>query len=436
MGCPGQARTKPRRKLAVASLLEDRRTAAARRRPPPHIARGTRPRAAMTRAAQMRDAPNNWRILLRDTSSSVRPLLGRGATFCAATMRPAANLRSPTSAQRLAQDSRPSHGHKARHRAAACSQLRAGVAAAHGGGRWPSPRPEGRLLRQPALEGLTLSTRTDSPRKTDRSKSDQLAATATAEAGGGGGFWERRGAAKEVVHPKSSSYAQHIELSIRVGISNPVLVRPSMRLATSPHDPLGITDSACKNQLVMVSVQYDPFNPYIPIRSTTIGKSRVAIDPIAMHTSWRSNSDIASVTSAKAKRCRINLSKRHRFAIANSKYHLLVNSSVRLDFFLYDVASSLASGSSIDCALAELSSSVDCDDITAVVIIADSRSCTSSQLLIVMTSSLLLIDSSRMYADIITADVITADPALALLYSSADCDDVILAAQCFLQNIC
>ncbi|KZV48624.1 hypothetical protein F511_09935 [Dorcoceras hygrometricum] len=69
------------------------------------------------------------------------------------------------------------------------------------------------------------------------------------------------------------------------------------RLATSPHDPLGITDSACKNQSVMVSVQYGPFNPYIPIRSTTIGKSRVARDPIAMHTSWRSNSDIASVTS-------------------------------------------------------------------------------------------------------------------------------------------
>ncbi|KZV23589.1 hypothetical protein F511_18440 [Dorcoceras hygrometricum] len=59
----------------------------------------------------------------------------------------------------------------------------------------------------------------------------------------------------------------------------------------------GITDSACKNQLVVVSVQYGPFNPYIPIRSTTIGKSRVAKDPIAMHTSWRSNSDIASVTS-------------------------------------------------------------------------------------------------------------------------------------------
>ncbi|KZV38310.1 hypothetical protein F511_22667 [Dorcoceras hygrometricum] len=65
----------------------------------------------------------------------------------------------------------------------------------------------------------------------------------------------------------------------------------------SPHDSKRITDSACKNQLVVVSVRYGPFNPYIPIRSTTIGKSRVAIDPIAMRTSWRSNSDIASVTS-------------------------------------------------------------------------------------------------------------------------------------------
>ncbi|KZV16664.1 hypothetical protein F511_36294 [Dorcoceras hygrometricum] len=42
------------------------------------------------------------------------------------------------------------------------------------------------------------------------------------------------------------------------------------RLATLPHDPLGITDSAYKNQSVMVSVQYGPFNTYIPIRSTTI----------------------------------------------------------------------------------------------------------------------------------------------------------------------
>ncbi|KZV38384.1 hypothetical protein F511_13955 [Dorcoceras hygrometricum] len=42
--------------------------------------------------------------------------------------------------------------------------------------------------------------------------------------------------------------------------------------------------------------EYGPFNTHIPIRSTTIGKSRVSKDPIAMHTSWRSNSDITSVT--------------------------------------------------------------------------------------------------------------------------------------------
>ncbi|KZV50378.1 MIT family transporter: magnesium/cobalt ion [Dorcoceras hygrometricum] len=59
----------------------------------------------------------------------------------------------------------------------------------------------------------------------------------------------------------------------------------------------GISDSACKNQLVMVSVQFSPFNTYIPIRSTTIGTSRVARDLITMHTSRRSNSDITCVNS-------------------------------------------------------------------------------------------------------------------------------------------
>ncbi|KZV45024.1 hypothetical protein F511_20097 [Dorcoceras hygrometricum] len=93
------------------------------------------------------------------------------------------------------------------------------------------------------------------------------------------------------------------------------------RLATSPNDPLGITDSACKNQLVVVSVQYGPFNTYIPIRSTTIGKSRVAKDPITMHTSWRSNSDIASVTrrSDQTKRFAKIVQQQREFLI-----HLLV----------------------------------------------------------------------------------------------------------------
>ncbi|KZV40633.1 hypothetical protein F511_34397 [Dorcoceras hygrometricum] len=52
------------------------------------------------------------------------------------------------------------------------------------------------------------------------------------------------------------------------GLAHRIMVKC---LATSPHDPLGITDSTCKNQLVVVSVlQYGPFNTYIPIRSTTI----------------------------------------------------------------------------------------------------------------------------------------------------------------------
>ncbi|KZV41434.1 hypothetical protein F511_19678 [Dorcoceras hygrometricum] len=41
-----------------------------------------------------------------------------------------------------------------------------------GGGRLrqSGPRPEGRILRHPALEGLTRSARTDSPRKVGRNK--------------------------------------------------------------------------------------------------------------------------------------------------------------------------------------------------------------------------------------------------------------------------
>ncbi|KZV57171.1 hypothetical protein F511_13406 [Dorcoceras hygrometricum] len=51
------------------------------------------------------------------------------------------------------------------------------------------------------------------------------------------------------------------------GLTRRIMVK---HLATSSHDPLGITDSACKKQSVMVSVQYGPFNSNIPIRSATI----------------------------------------------------------------------------------------------------------------------------------------------------------------------
>ncbi|KZV16397.1 hypothetical protein F511_31495 [Dorcoceras hygrometricum] len=83
------------------------------------------------------------------------------------------------------------------------------------------------------------------------------------------------------------------------------------------YQALGITDSACKNQLVVGSVQYGPFNPYIPIRSTTIGKSRVAKDPIAMRTSWRSNSDIVSVIRRASSE---SSTTKHRLLHASGSY--------------------------------------------------------------------------------------------------------------------
>ncbi|KZV18657.1 hypothetical protein F511_30978 [Dorcoceras hygrometricum] len=158
------------------------------------------------------------------------------------------------------------------------------------------PRLETGLLRQPALEDLTNLPWTESYRRRDRNKSNHVS-------NGGGGRRRKEGATAvgegylcdpqwfkdtasrgptTIVTPKSQFRTEYR-----------IMVK---RLATSPHDPLGITDSACKNQSVMVSVQYGPFNTYIPIRSTTIGKSRVVKDPITMHTSRRSNSDIACVT--------------------------------------------------------------------------------------------------------------------------------------------
>ncbi|KZV42360.1 kelch-like protein 8 [Dorcoceras hygrometricum] len=191
--------------------------------------------------------------------------------------------------------------------------------AAHDGGVWEregaakllglirqsGPRPDPRLLRQTALEVLTRSARSDSPRKVGGKQisGDNGAAAAAAQGGGGGGR-ERGEGGRLCSSTCVTLNGSGIQLAVgpqplwlrnhNFGLAQWIKVK---RLETSPHDPLGITDSACKNQLVVVSVQYGPFYTYIPIRSTTIGKSRVARDPIAMHTSWRSNSDIASVTS-------------------------------------------------------------------------------------------------------------------------------------------
>ncbi|KZV21248.1 hypothetical protein F511_19385 [Dorcoceras hygrometricum] len=62
--------------------------------------------------------------------------------------------------------------------------------------RQSGPRPDERLLRQPALEGLTISARMDSPRRVGRNRFRQLkAATAAALGGGDGGLFREEGAA-------------------------------------------------------------------------------------------------------------------------------------------------------------------------------------------------------------------------------------------------
>ncbi|KZV38216.1 carboxyl-terminal-processing peptidase 1, chloroplastic [Dorcoceras hygrometricum] len=151
------------------------------------------------------------------------------------------------------------------------------------------PRLETRLLRQSALEDVTNLSWMESPRRGGRNKSNHVrrrrAARRRRRKGGG----REGGGIQLAVGPQQLRLRNH-----NFGLDHRIMVK---RLATSPHDPLGITDSGCKNYSVVVSVQYGPFNTYIPIRSMTIGKSRVARDPITLHTSRRSNSDIACVTS-------------------------------------------------------------------------------------------------------------------------------------------
>ncbi|KZV52851.1 acyl-CoA dehydrogenase-related protein [Dorcoceras hygrometricum] len=168
--------------------------------------------------------------------------------------------------------------------------------------RQSGPRPNSIFLQSACTRKLMDFARTETPLHDGRNKS------------GEGRCVERRGefpCGKQESGNCVTLNGSGIQLAVgpqplwlrnhNFGLAQRIMVK---RLATSRHDPLGITDSACKNQLVVFSVQYGHFNTYIPIRSTTIGKSRVARDPIAMHTSWRSNSDIVSVTSIRYPRMR------------------------------------------------------------------------------------------------------------------------------------
>ncbi|KZV21050.1 hypothetical protein F511_31546 [Dorcoceras hygrometricum] len=116
-------------------------------------------------------------------------------------------------AQQLARSSAQPPGRDARQARIACAYARGEGAWLRpvsrgnwhftvGGGRLRQlgPRPEGRLLSQPALEGLTRSARTETPRKIGRNKFRRGAAAATMQGAG-----RRREVGGEVGRPRLRS---------------------------------------------------------------------------------------------------------------------------------------------------------------------------------------------------------------------------------------
>ncbi|KZV56777.1 hypothetical protein F511_19171 [Dorcoceras hygrometricum] len=226
---------------------------------------------------------------VRQPAARRRNLCGNAAPFAAHSSAPAA----PSIVQ-------PVHGAAACGRpivAQPCAKQRPTLGAKRGkraviaracarGGRWgatpyaAAPRPDPSLSSDTTVgdNGGSGSRFPGAPRHADRNKSDH--------------DHRRRAAAQELADGRECLCENHesstcvtlndsgIQLAVgpqplrlrnhNFGLAHRIMVK---RLATSPHDPLCITDSACKNQLVMVSVQYGPFNTYIPIRSTTIGTS-------------------------------------------------------------------------------------------------------------------------------------------------------------------
>ncbi|KZV28730.1 hypothetical protein F511_31044 [Dorcoceras hygrometricum] len=117
-------------------------------------------------------------------------------------------------------------------------------------------------------------SRTEPPRRRDRNKSNHE--ENGRPEGGGREVEVERGAASASQYLCDPQWFRDT-----ASRGSTTIVTPKSQFRTYPsdhgkapsniaHDPLGITDSACKNQSVMISVQYGPFNTYIPIRSTTI----------------------------------------------------------------------------------------------------------------------------------------------------------------------
>ncbi|KZV53101.1 hypothetical protein F511_14199 [Dorcoceras hygrometricum] len=155
-------------------------------RSPPNIARGARPRSAAICAAS--HARNIAQSCAHPGmhASSFRPITG-SHNLCAKQRYGSAAMREGS--QLSAATRWPHILSCARCGAAPCGSARGRFAAVD---RQSSPRPDSRHLRQPALEGLTNSARTETPLQADRNKSDHGKRRRRATAGGGAWSGRRR----------------------------------------------------------------------------------------------------------------------------------------------------------------------------------------------------------------------------------------------------
>ncbi|KZV33767.1 hypothetical protein F511_09438 [Dorcoceras hygrometricum] len=168
--------------------------------------------------------------------------------------------------------------------------------------RQSGPRPDARLLRQPALEGLKRSA--------GRILLVKLAGTIFRRHKAAAAYERREGAAAKLRFRVRR--VRCLVSRIRTP-RDPLLMLNTLSLVSMREsliqylcDPQWFRDTASRGPTTIVAPESQSRTcPSDHVRSfqsilfrsdTTIGKSRVAIDPIAMHTSWRSNSDIASVT--------------------------------------------------------------------------------------------------------------------------------------------